>query len=128
MTESPSKCPHGETAVDERDDAVSMDTLFDLLADRRRRTVLERLCAVEGPLVLADVAGEVAARELNASAEVPAEPVDRIYATLYHSHVPRLVDEGVVAYDRDGDTIEALAPIEQFEEFLVLARTGDGQP
>lgn len=36
---------------------------------------------------------------------VTDEQRERVYVSLYHTHVPKLVDEGVVAFDESARTI-----------------------
>lgn len=84
---------------------VSIDVIS-LLGDRRRRAVLECLVENTQAIALADLAEDIAAREHEASrTEIPEETIQRIATSLYHVHVPQLVDAGVVEYDRDRDQI-----------------------
>lgn len=123
MTDTPSNVRQYPAEEPGGAEAVPIDTVFALLSSRRRRYVLECLREFDEPLALADLADEVATRESDAPiTEIPAESVKRIYMKLYHAHVPRLVDEGVVAYDQRRDTVEPLAPVDQFAAYLELAR------
>lgn len=84
----------------------STDRLFDVLSHARRRSVLYCLRQYENPMALADLADEVAVRENETVvADVPNEEVTRIYTSLYHSHVPKLENVGLVEYDQDRDTV-----------------------
>lgn len=70
-------------------------------ADRRRiiRTVLGEAA---GPLSLADLAVEIVERERGAPAgETDWDAVQRCRLEIYHAHVPKLADDGLVAYDPD---------------------------
>lgn len=99
-----------------------LDELFDALADWRRRCVLRCLQASDRPTALADVAAEVAARTSDsASAEVSEETVERVYASLYHVHVPKLADVGVVDYDRDRATVALTDDADRARPFLEAA-------
>ena len=82
------------------------DRVFDAFAHRRRRDVLYCLRQYENPMALADLASEVAARENDTIvADVPGEEIQRVHTSLYHSHVPRLVDLGLVEYDQGRDVV-----------------------
>lgn len=83
------------------------DALFEILAHERRRHALRRLRTREGAVALADLADEVARLERDAESgvEVPRENVERIRADLYHRHVPKMADAGVVDYDRESDVV-----------------------
>lgn len=88
------------------DQPLSPDTIFELLAHHRRRTILALLQTYSYPLPLADVAEEVAVREHDTSIDgIPADEVKRIYMTLYHRHIPKLSQYEVVSYDQDRDMV-----------------------
>lgn len=95
----------GPDSVDDVD--VGLDTVCGILANARRRSVLSCLRASDGPMALADVAEEVAARELDGptTGDVPQEVVERVYALLHHLHLPKMADAEVVTYDRDGGVV-----------------------
>lgn len=63
-----------------------------LLADRRRRVLLDVLADRDGPVELTDLAATVAAREDGTDDE-------RVAIDLHHHHLPLLDDLGVVVYD-----------------------------
>jgi predicted transcriptional regulator len=76
----------------------------ELLAERRRRHV----CALLGrraPRTLDDLASAVAAREAGSEGAVTAEHRERVKLSLYHVHLPRLAEAGVVAFDRDAGRV-----------------------
>lgn len=78
---------------------VDTDTLHAILADRRRRYVLARLQEAVSPMHLGDLAEEMAAweRELD-DVEEPGDP-ETIHQSLYHVHVAKMADAGLVDYD-----------------------------
>lgn len=84
---------------------VGIDVIS-LLGDRRRRNVLECLAANTQAIALADLAEDIADHEHEAArTEIPDEAIQRIATSLYHVHIPQLVDAGVVEYDMDRDQI-----------------------
>ncbi|QLG63374.1 DUF7344 domain-containing protein [Halorarum salinum] len=102
-------------------EAVSPGEAFDLLASQRRRYVLDCLRERGAPMTLAGLADEVAARERDVSVpDVPAEEGERVHVSLYHSHVPKLANAGVVEYDRERDTVTLSAAREHVEPYLEL--------
>jgi len=76
------------------DDEDELDDAFELLADRRRRAVLEVLrTAPRGALELPALVDAVAT-------ECDEDP-DALASMLHHRHLPKLDDAGAVAFDRE---------------------------
>ncbi|WIV66030.1 DUF7344 domain-containing protein [Natrialbaceae archaeon AArc-T1-2] len=87
--------------------AESVDTALQLLADKRRRLLLEVVRTYDEELTLPDAAEEVARRETGRPVvDLPAEHVKRVYISLYHDHLPRLVDAGLLEYEQERDLVE----------------------
>jgi hypothetical protein len=86
-------------------DALDRSTVHDLLSSERRRHVLDCLDD-HGSLALPDLADEVAAREHDEPFQyVPEDAVLTIYLSLYHAHVPKLAEAGLVDYDQERDAV-----------------------
>ena len=97
------------------------DVIYDVLSERRRRHVLRCLQEYDESMTLADVADEVAVRELGKRiTDISAETVMEIYLSLYHSHVPKLTAAGLVEYDQERDlvTTRNLEPVEPYLDML----------
>lgn len=108
-----------EKQMNDASPSVSSDALFDALADQRRRYVLSCLRKGRNPMAVADLAGEVAARENGSSIdEIPPEMIEQAYASLCHSHIPKLADANLVAYDRDRGTVSLAENSERIEAYL----------
>jgi len=82
-----------------RDDEDEVDSVFELLANRRRRVVIEVLRAsprgtLEVPTLVDAVAttGDVAS--------------DGVASSLYHRDLPKLAAAGVISYDEENDVVE----------------------
>lgn len=87
-------------------DEQSLDVVFDVLANQRRRYALARLTEHAQPITLADLAEDVADRENEGPmTEVSNEEVQTIRTALYHNHIPKLEDAGAVEYDRDRNLV-----------------------
>ena len=57
-------------------------------------------------LTLPDAAEEVAVRETGRKVtELSAERVHQIYISLYHDHLPRLVEANLLEYDQERDLV-----------------------
>ena len=79
---------------------LSEDEIFELLANPRRRFVLLSLREAVDAIPLTDIAESMAGanRDVGASGPNKAER-KRAYVSLYQTHIPTLVDAGVVTYD-----------------------------
>lgn len=90
----------------ENDEALSKQSLFEVLSARRRRQALRRLFERDGAASLRELSEELAAAENDVSpAEVTYKQRTRVYTALRQNHLPKLDDEGIVEFDvRSGDT------------------------
>ncbi|WP_049922772.1 DUF7344 domain-containing protein [Halopiger djelfimassiliensis] len=93
--------------LDGRDEPPeAIDDAFELLASTRRRLFLEVMNRYDEELTLPDAAEEVAVRETGRTVtELSAERVANVYISLYHDHLPRLVEAGLVEYDQERDLV-----------------------
>lgn len=83
-----------ERGTDERPGDSTAEPLLSVLTHRHRRSVLRRLAAADDALHLADLARDLAREE-----SVDEREAGRIYVRLYHVHVPKLREAGVVSFD-----------------------------
>ena len=85
---------------------LSTSDLYAVLTSERRRSTIAVLTDESTPVDLTTIAHGVAARETDDEPEaVPAERVERIRAVLYHVHLPKLADVGLIEYDPDATTV-----------------------
>lgn len=83
-----------------------VDEAFALLSSRRRRLAIDVMRTHDEELTLPDLAERVAERETGRSLpDISPERVSRTYLSLYHDHLPRLLDAGVLAYDQERDLV-----------------------
>jgi len=83
-------------------DELSQDTVFDVLSSARRRETIAILREEETPIELTTLAEIVAARENDTTVEeLSSQDRKRVYVSLYQTHVPKLVDVGIVEHDTD---------------------------
>lgn len=91
----------GETAREE-----FRRELSDVLRNMRRRYALYYLHQQDGAVGLDEMTDQIAAWERDAEAgEVPSEQRRSVYNALYQTHLPRLEELGVVAFDSDAKTV-----------------------
>ncbi|MUV56527.1 hypothetical protein [Halogeometricum sp. CBA1124] len=105
---------------------LSLDAIFHILSNRRRRFVLYFLSDVRGPVGREELARRVATWEAGVDIdEATSEQVTRTTVSLDHAHLPRLEDDGVVTYDREADVVESTDSLSKLEPYLELARPTD---
>jgi len=105
------RSPENLTAFgDSSSDAV--DTTMALLADRRRRAVLQYLEDGDGSATLTELAVEIATREAasepNAISDhggVSARDRRTARISLHHTHIPKLAAADVIDYESDTETV-----------------------
>ena len=117
-TETRESIAQGTDATD-----LSPTAIFGLLADDRRRRALGYLSRTVGATDLDDLADELALREGDPS----DGRRDRIRASLFHTHLPKLRDAGVVRYDAERGTVERRDGRDQFEPYLTLAAADEAR-
>ena len=87
-----------------RDDVLAESCVYDLLSSSRRRVLLRYLDRNGGRASFADATRAVAVAEGADPAAAPSE-YKHVYVSLYQSHVPKLVEAGVVDHDREAKTL-----------------------
>lgn len=112
---------HAEVSRSSNAEPLSATDIFPLLADDRRRNVLHCLTRQAGSISLGELSEQLAAWE----ADPTYDRYERILTSLHHSHLPRLVDGGVVRYDSDQETVTGLDAIESVRPYLDLATADD---
>lgn len=84
------------TAFELSADDATTDTVFDLLADEKRLTILRTLHPF-GEVTVSSLAARLAA------AHDVSEADARV--SLHHKHLPKLVEAGAIEYDPEADTV-----------------------
>jgi predicted transcriptional regulator len=92
---------------------LDVDYVFEALAHPRRRYLLYTL-AVETVWSVRELATKLAAWEQNIPEEtVRPDERDKVYISLYHTHIPILEEYSVISFDAQTETIEAAVNAEQ---------------
>jgi hypothetical protein len=99
---------------------LEKDELFHLLkSERRRRALRYLLDAEEEPVQMRTLAEAVAAEEYDKTVEaLHTDERQRVYITLYQSHLPQLDRAGVIDYNQSRGQITTKPLIEAFETYL----------
>lgn len=104
MTNDPPAIP--STTPDDLPGALTLDTLFEVLAHRRRRQVLRILGENGEAMETEELARSLAASEdRDGNGEPPAEAVRSVHRSLYHVHLPKLAEVPLVEYDEERGTV-----------------------
>jgi len=97
--------------------ANGLDACLTLVADRRRRKLLEHLRHNgNGEVQIDDLVDQLYQVE-SAATDDRQMSQDQLATQLHHSHLPKLADHGVIEHDRERGTIE-YRPDEQIEAVL----------
>lgn len=117
-------CPHGyrdtlKHSMFSNNEELSQDTVFDVLSSARRRETISILRAEETPIELTTLAEMVAARENETSVEeLSSQDRKRVYVSLYQTHIPKLVDVGIVQHDADSGEVWLTDRADAIEPYL----------
>lgn len=120
-----------DETTDEHTQAVpdmSLDMIFEVLRNERRRYALRHLATVEDEVAFGDLVDQVAAEEHDAElGAVDSGTRKAVYTSLYQSHLPKLEDMGVISYDGQSGPVSAGPHMEEVLECLdaVLAVRGE---
>ena len=87
---------------------VPEDTIFRLLSSGRRRALLRALEEADGEASLSNLTEAVAHAE-GLEDEGSSRPFKKVYVSLYQTHVPAMVEAGVLEHDTEAKTV-ALTP------------------
>lgn len=94
----------------------SLDTLLQLVADRRRRQALQHLRQeANGKTTIDDLVD--AMRDRDSGADGQTIDGEQHAIQLYHTHLPKLADYGVVDFDPENRAVR-YQPDEQIETVL----------
>lgn len=101
--------------------AVSRDTIFQMLGNRRRRLTISYLKQIDGQSTVRDIAEHVAAWENGIeTVEVTYKQRKRVYTSLYQSHLPKLAKAGLIDYNKDRGTVSLTDKIREVDIYLEM--------
>ncbi len=102
---------------------MAKDDIFHLLQTQRRRDVLRYLQGRDGPIELRDLAEQVAAWEQETPIEsLTSSERQRVYISLYQTHLPKLDEHEIVEYNKDRGLVERCSRADQLELYLDVQR------
>jgi hypothetical protein len=98
-------------------DGLDEGTIHDVLRNDRRRLVIESLLDNGGTADVSGLAERIAARE-SGSDPPPKNKRQSVYVSLHQTHLPKLDDLDIVAYDPDDRVVELLDRVEEVEIYM----------
>ena len=103
------------TEIHSTPQVLELDHVYEVLGHSRRRYLCYSLLG-DTRWSLTDLATRIAVWENDLSEdEVTESQRKRVYVSLYHAHVPKLVENGVIEFDDEEETIR---PAENAEQAL----------
>jgi len=104
---TPAVEPTGGIALDEQEeDGIGNDEIFHLLSNARRRYVLHHLLQRGGQATKRELSRQVAAWENDVQPErVTSDMRKPVYIALHQTHIPQLVDQGLVEAENGDITL-----------------------
>ncbi|WP_226013525.1 DUF7344 domain-containing protein [Halomicrobium salinisoli] len=123
MVNHPPKASPSESTVG----GQRQDELFDVLSDRRRRSVLDALRDAETPVPVAALAADLATDEPRGSGSGSTEEQgEAIRVSLVHRHLPKMAATGFVSYDDTRQTVSLADRTDEVRTHLQAMTTTSG--
>ncbi|WP_323173583.1 hypothetical protein [Natrialba sp. PRR66] len=101
---------------------VSLDTIFDLLSDERRRYALYYLYERDGPVPIEELVETIADWEDDPPEDDSWEKFDEIVVDLQHTHLPKTAEVEFIQYRRDKGVVQVQGAPPKFDAFVTVAR------
>ena len=118
IEEDSASLTHSET---DEAQALTLDDIFHLLQNSRRRDTIEYLRAHsdQEAFEMREMATQVAAWENDKPIEeITSTERQRVYISLYQSHLPKLDEEGIIDYNQSRGIVRPNALLEYVGQFL----------
>ncbi|KAA9396031.1 hypothetical protein Har1130_17025 [Haloarcula sp. CBA1130] len=118
-----------QTAPQEQDESgASLDVIFEILKNSRRREVLHFLRERDEQVSLGELAEHVAAIENETTTDaLTSSERKRVYVGLYQCHLPKMDDIGVIDFNQDRGHITLTEKANDFEEYLDRSEEEEGE-
>lgn len=97
----------GDTGEQTHADGLSLDHIFGILKNQRRRRVLRFLHETDDQTSLSEVAEQIAAQENDKNVkQISSAERKRVYVGLYQCHLPKMDSMDIVSFNKPRGTIE----------------------
>ncbi|MUV88619.1 hypothetical protein GJ629_00865 [Halapricum sp. CBA1109] len=99
--------------------SISIDQIFEILKNQRRRSVLRYMQTAGEEVRLGELAEQIAAWECDKEvSEITSSERKRVYVGLYQCHLPKMDDVDAIAYNKPRGKIAPGDNSETFEHYL----------
>ena len=113
-------------SADGAGETPSTDELYTVLANRRRRHALHYLKQRTDPVEIGELAERIAAWENDVAVKaVTGTERKRVYTALQQSHLPKMDDVGLVAFDKRRGVVEPASSLDDIEIYLDIVNAND---
>lgn len=104
----------------QRPTELTLDEIFELLKNSRRREVIDYLLTnTDGNARLDELAEHIAAKENDIEqSQLSSDQRKRVYIGLYQCHLPKMDDMGIIDFEKNRGTIALLPAVSQLEPYL----------
>jgi hypothetical protein len=111
--------PRADSAERSTEESLSLDLVFGILKNGRRRRVIKYLRDADEEVTLSDLAEHIAAIENDTTpAQLTSSQRKRVYVGLYQCHLPKMDDAGVIEYNQARGLVERTEQATHFEQYL----------
>lgn len=98
---------------------LDFDAVLDLCSKKHRRIVLAVLAEQQRSLTVDDLTKAIVKHNHHTPlTKVSSETITQIKISLYHCHIPKLADAGLIEFDADRELVEPNEACEQIEPDL----------
>lgn len=105
---------------------LDTEALFDVLSNPRRRAVVETVDMADKSVSMSELVDEVAKREYDTTINnISSTERNRVYTSIYQTHLPRLDEADVINYNEDTKEITASDHTSMAQMFLEAATQPD---
>ncbi|MFW5938523.1 MAG: DUF7344 domain-containing protein [Halanaeroarchaeum sp.] len=120
QTYSPESESTDEEPTDDRaTPELSLDVVFNVLRNRRRRLVMEAIEEQGGATTLSDLAEHIGGIENDKPpSALNSQERKRVYVGLYQCHLPKMDDAGAVEFDKNRGTVKRGPMADTYHTYL----------
>lgn len=108
-----------DTKEEQKGTELSLDLIFEVLKNQRRREVIRYLREHEQQVTLSDLAEHIAALENDTDiASITSSQRKRVYVGLYQCHLPKMADMDIVHFNQNRGIVDLGPNAPQLYEYL----------